>query len=63
MKTMRFIIAVEKVQGNDEELLVQRFTLLTKELQEELGKEVYLDDVIEELENGKRVSDNFGEIN
>lgn len=48
MKRMFFIIGVEKVKQSEEELLVQRFTLLTQELQEEIGKEIYLDDVKEE---------------
>jgi hypothetical protein len=48
MNKMRFVIAVEKVRPDEEELFVQRFTLLTQELQEELGKEIYLDDVTEE---------------
>jgi hypothetical protein len=48
MKKMRFVIAVENVKPEEEELFVQRFTLLTQELYEETGKETYLDDIIEE---------------
>jgi len=48
MKKMRFVICVENVKPKDEELLVERITLLTEELRQEIDNIVYLDDVVEE---------------